>query len=414
MAVIENFEKLYIVDQKEGLIYSYDENNGVDLVLDANMLSNELEFNISYPEEIWNGGDQRISTLFPGKESDEVVVVFQTSVLPDSLIASGFNTTRLAGNTNADLQVPSDPIYHLGEPTSGSVYKTFYKFQVDSAGNFVDGVPFFAYERARNTFGHDGAGGFTAPDGKILVPVGDCLPFGTNGRQAAQDLDEHCGKILLINPQDGTFDIAAVGVRNSQQIANYKDGLLYIMDIGGITAEEVNVVSLEALLNTTEIENFGWGMRQNEDFAREGTFKVEPGTPLVFAGPVCVGEQTKEESKGFIQPWMQYGRGPDLPLYGVTSAVVSDLSFDKIKLATTEFNTGLLLCAKEAYKEGKVLGAYDVPLYDEKMVLLDSGFNNLTEFNSRCDPRVFRYPDGTAGVFLERTGSFFRLTEIGM
>merc|ERR1711862_556313 len=115
-----------------------------------------------------------------------------------------------------------------------------------------------------------------------------------NGRPASQDLDEHCGKILLIDPEDGSFDIAATGVRNSQQIANYEDGLLYIIDIGDITAEEVNAVSLEALLDTTEVENFGWDMRDGEDFGREGTFKVEPGEPLVFASPNCVGNKLQK------------------------------------------------------------------------------------------------------------------------
>jgi len=413
MVPVENFEKLYVVDQKEGIIYCFDEIDGVDVVFDATVMEGELELEIAYPEPIWNGGDQRISALFPGKTSDEVVIVFQTSVIPDALLASGFDTsTRIAKNTNANLNVPDDPEYHIGGPTTGSVYKTFYKFQVDEAGMFVDGQPFFAYERAQNTFGHDGAAGFTSPGGKILVPVGDCFPFGTNGRPASQDLDEHCGKILLIDPEDGSFEIAASGVRNSQQIANYKDGLLYIIDIGGITAEEVNVVSLEALLDTTEVENFGWGMRETEDFGREGTFKVEPGQPLVFASPNCVGEQTEAESEGFIKPWMQYGRGPDLPLFGITSAVVSRLSFDKIKVATTEFNTGKLIVAKKEYKEGKVLESFDVPIYDENMMLLENGFNNLTEFGDRNDPRLFTYPDGTAGVFLERTGSFFRLNEI--
>lgn len=418
MLPIENFDDLYVVDQVEGLIYRVDDANGdVQQVFDAAVMEGELDFDIAYPEPIWNGGDQKVSTLFPGRTSDEVIIVFQTAVVPATLLALGFDTTNLAGNTNADLQVPTDDvpgdgIYRIGEPTSGSVYKTFYKFSVASDGTFVDGVPFFSYERARNTFGHDGGGGFAAPDGRILVPVGDCLPFGQNGRRAAQDPDEHCGKILLIDPEDGTFDVAAAGVRNCQQINNYQNGLLYLMDIGGITSEEVNVVSLDALLDTSEIENFGWGMREGEDFAREGTFKVEPGTPLVFAGPVCVGVQTPDEAEGFVKPWFQYGRGPDLPLFGITSAIVSDASFNRIKLATTEFNTGKLLVADEEYEEGKVLGAFDVPVYDENMVLLTAGFNNLTAFGDRNDPRLFLWPDGTAGLFLERTGAFFRLAEI--
>ncbi len=60
MVPVENFDKLYVVDQKEGIIYSFDENEGVDVVFDATVMEDELEFNITYPEPIWNGGDQRI------------------------------------------------------------------------------------------------------------------------------------------------------------------------------------------------------------------------------------------------------------------------------------------------------------------------------------------------------------------
>jgi hypothetical protein len=30
----------------------------------------------------------------------------------------------------------------------------------------------------------------------------------------------------------------------------------------------------------------------------------------------------------------------------------------------------------------------------------------------RPDPRFFRCPDGTAGVLIERTGQFYRMTEV--
>ena len=36
---------------------------------------------------------------------------------------------------------------------------------------------------------------------------------------------------------------------------------------------------------------------------------------------------------------------------------------------------------------------------------------SLTD-NRRPDPRFFTFPDGTAGVLLEATGAFYRLTEI--
>ena len=52
------------------------------------------------------------------------------------------------------------------------------------------------------------------------------------------------------------------------------------------------------------------------------------------------------------------------------------------------------------------------------MNLLDGGFNDLVreelgEVGYFCgDPRPFHYPDGTAGVFIERTGVFYKLTKI--
>ena len=60
MVPVENFEKLYVVDQKEGIIYCFDEIDGVDVVFNATVMEDELELEIAYPEPIWNGGDQRI------------------------------------------------------------------------------------------------------------------------------------------------------------------------------------------------------------------------------------------------------------------------------------------------------------------------------------------------------------------
>ena len=52
---------------------------------------------------------------------------------------------------------------------------------------------------------------------------------------------------------------------------------------------------------------------------------------------------------------------------------------------------------------------YKVNLVDENGVSLDS-FQELA--GGRADPRFFRFPDGSAGVLLEATGSFYRLTEV--
>jgi hypothetical protein len=51
-----------------------------------------------------------------------------------------------------------------------------------------------------------------------------------------------------------------------------------------------------------------------------------------------------------------------------------------------------------------------------KVGLVDSTLQTLTltglAGGNRPDPRFFNFPDGTAGVLLEATGDFFRLTEV--
>jgi hypothetical protein len=67
------------------------------------------------------------------------------------------------------------------------------------------------------------------PGGKVLFSVGDCLPFGYSGLEASQDMGSHCGKILLLDPSDpGTHEVAAAGVRNSQQMVRKGDDVFFM------------------------------------------------------------------------------------------------------------------------------------------------------------------------------------------
>ena len=125
----------------------------------------------------------------------------------------------------------------------------------------------------------------TLPDGRVLFATGDALPFGSEGRAAPQDPNEQVSKILIIDPTDGSIEVAAQGVRNVQHMQFSRDletdeFYLTFADIGGVTAEEVNFVRMSDLLDTSTIENFGWG-RNPDGLAREGTFYVAPGLPLV-------------------------------------------------------------------------------------------------------------------------------------
>ena len=129
--------------------------------------------------------------------------------------------------------------------------------------------------------GHLGGGALAVEGGKILWSVGDCTIFGFDGSFAPQRDDQTCGKILLIDSTEvGSFEIAAKGVRKSQQMSVKEDTTLVFMDIGGVTAEEVNAVSMEKILNTSTIENFGWGRNQLDGKTKEGTFYIAPGKQL--------------------------------------------------------------------------------------------------------------------------------------
>jgi hypothetical protein len=206
-----------------------------------------------------------------------------------------------------------------------------------------------------------------------------------------------------------------------------------LRDIGGVTAEEVNAVPLADLLDTENVENFGWGIRAGENFAREGSFKVTRGNRFGQFGvdPSCISEQTLEEEAGFILPYMQFGNPLSAggAFYGISSATVADASFDEIKVAATVFNENIdgtdaarLIIGVENYDDNSALiQPYIATLYKEvdgDLVELPDGFTNLVEDElgldgpERGDPRVFELPDGSAGVLIERTGKFYKLEEL--
>lgn len=63
---------------------------------------------------------------------------------------------------------------------------------------------------------------------------------------------------------------------------------------------------------------------------------------------------------------------------------------------------------------------YKIKVFDSTGTYLENALNDLVmeELGEvgyyRGDPRLFHFPDGTAGVFIERTGVFYKLTEIAI
>jgi len=163
-------------------------------------------------------------------------------------------------------------------------------------------------------------------------------------------------------------------------------------------AEELNGMRLTELLAGGSTPNVGWG-RNIDAKAREGWFYIDPTG-------IAVGVAPRPEF-GFIQPIAQFGReGADA--IAVSGPVVSQQSFIQIRSLFGDLVSGAVYAIAGAPSlRGQTVF---------RVGLRDSNSQTVTlkglAGGDRPDPRFFNFPDGTAGVLLERTGEFFRLTEL--
>jgi hypothetical protein len=248
--------------------------------------------------------------------------------------------------------------------------------------------------------GHTGGGMVVLSDGTVLFATGDNGDAGEDGRQYAQDQTNHLSKILRINPSTSAVTVLASGVRNVQRLfvnPNSGDPRLEFADLGGNIAEEFNSVRVADLL-VAPIENFGWGRNAGDNLAREGTFYIDPSGAVTGTAPT--------PEAGFVQPIAQFGR-EGAQLVAVTGTVSSTASFTNISALFGDLVSGNVLA---------VIGAPGTPGQTVYRVnLVDSSLAPVTLTGlagGRPDPRIFLFADGTAGVLLERTGAFYRLTQI--
>jgi hypothetical protein len=249
--------------------------------------------------------------------------------------------------------------------------------------------------------GHTGGGLVVADDGSVLFAVGDNGDSYEDGREHGQSIGTHLGKIIRVNPADGAVKVAAMGVRSVQRLALVSSGdqrWVTFADPGGWIAEEVNAVPLADLLGDAA-PNFGWGRRAADDTAREGTFYIDR---LGNSRAPIPADET-----GFVPPVGQFGRSAHEPI-AVSGPVSSPASFARITLLFGDLVTGRVLATT---------GSIDTrrqPVLEVGLVDAAGQPTSLKALagEARPVPRFFTFPDGTAGVLLEKTGEFHRLTEL--
>ncbi|MDJ0552899.1 MAG: hypothetical protein QNJ68_00330 [Microcoleaceae cyanobacterium MO_207.B10] len=384
-------EELFLLDQNDA-IYRVDTNN----------ISEVLQIDEA-PAGLTLDNRQSILNVAANAAGNKVFVVYTSSTVPAELVGQNSTYTLpdpLPGET-PDGPVPD--VYRL----IPSHFQVMYEYDFDGE-KLLNPQAIAAFE-TQIIGGHVGGALEVLPDGRLLFATGDALPFGLDGRFAPQDDDSHLSKILIVNPDNGSFEVAAKGVRNVQhfQIIDStldEPSLLGFADIGSFIAEEVNFVSFLDLYNTDEIENFGWG-RNPDGLAREGTFYIGSGLALDLPAPIAVANAPEPES-GFLQPFAQFGR-EGANFAAVSGPVVSSLSFDLISSLFGD------LSRSEVFATTAPLTDKNVPVF--RVNLFDSMLNetSLLELaGGRADPRFFTFSDGTAGVLLEATGDFYRLTEL--
>ena len=406
---------LYLIDQHDAIYRLSGDDNGPAL--------NKVFSVADGPDGLILENRQAILNISPGRDEDSIFVMFtatKASALPHAPLYE--MPEPLSEPCCPDNRIIPDIYNVLPDDVAdsdvdfivfpGLEYQVLYEYELDDRG-LEEPRPIAAFETQGGPT-HNGGGMLTLPDGRVLFATGDGLPFGTSGRSSAQDPTSHLSKLLIIDPDDGSIEVAASGVRNVQHLEfiegnKSSQNAVIFADIGGVTAEEINVVELPKLLNLNNIENFGWGTNP-DGFQREGTFYVDLGQALTFGTPPVLANAPSPEP-GFMQPHAQYGRNDTNGLGGVAASgpVTSQKSFHKITALFSDLSSGILYATTAPVKRINS-PVFKVNLVDEHGAPRDT-LKDLVGL-PRVDPRFFRFPDGTAGVMLEATGDFYRLTEL--
>ena len=118
------------------------------------------------------------------------------------------------------------------------------------------------------------------PSGMLLVPMGD---GGSSDDPLRVSLDDSSplGKVLRVNPLDGTYTILARGLRNPWRVDLYDDRL-WIADVGQNNFEEVSVLNgVQQLNGSSQIVDFGWSAYEAFDRFNDDQTSVNHVPPVL-------------------------------------------------------------------------------------------------------------------------------------
>jgi hypothetical protein len=249
--------------------------------------------------------------------------------------------------------------------------------------------------------GHSGGGMTVLPDDSVLFAAGDNGDSYEDGGDFSQNPVNHLAKLVRIDPATGQTKIVAVGVRASQRLTIDTfddDARLTFIDPGGWVSEELDSIRVADLLGDSPA-NFGWGRSPRDGHSREGTFYIDRLGDSTAKAPA--------NEPGFMAPVAEVGREKS-PVFALSGPVHSTASFSRITFLFADLVGGAVYATTgpPATLHQPVLSVNLVDAQMQSVTL--KGLAN----GARPDPRFFNFPDGTAGMLLERTGDFYRLTEV--
>jgi hypothetical protein len=340
----------------------------------------------------WDG-NSATALITPRTLPPEVRLIGPDALQNAAADKTGANVYVMFLSTNIPRNIPTRP-----SPRAPDCWYVLYQYRFD--GSTLSAPHAIAAMQARSE-GHLGGGLAVLDDGSVLFAAGDNGDSYEDGGDFSQDPKQHLAKIVRIDPATGSMTVLGLGVRCSQRLATYTiDGepWLTFVDPGGWIAEELNAVRVTDLLTSQTPLNFGWGRSPVDGKSREGTFSIDRlGNSIAVLAPGDVR---------FVDPVAEFGREPGAfvaisgPVHSATSLVRITFLFGDLVSGRLFATTGSPAATRQDVFRVAVHDA------DGRSITLKS----LTA-NARPDPRFFAFPDGGAGVLLEHTGDFYRVSE---